>query len=541
MYKVMIIDDEYIVRMDLRTIIDWKSMGLELTKDAENGNDALTKIAEFHPDILLLDITMPGMNGITLLTFLRESHFQGKIIMLSCHEDFDHVKEALVLGAEEYLLKHKLEPNMLVKALDSIVSKLEEERRQSDQIHKWVAIAEDSLQMYRKKFFQQLLSGYHIEIQKISQKLVELDLFFSLQLCVIVLVNIHDVVHEKQRLGSRSLEQMKDQLLEQINQTILEPSSGYCFDAQDGKLTMILGFSSVPSYLYLHNLVYSVSNQVLSLINADFKMKASIGVSDICSEIQQIPHFYQQAQEAVNGTFFLGKNRLIHYTEVKGYCNKPITSFKGYEERLLAAVKEGKQIAELVQEIYQGLLKQMVSLNEVKGFNFEFISFLKKVQREHAFNEQDLFGAERSPYEAINLMETVEEVQHFLRDVMIRLSEMLRNLSSSRGYRKEITNAIDYMMENYASDLSLEIMASYINMNSTYFSNLFKKETKENFVTFLQKMRVEKAKILLRNSEDKVYDIAIQVGIGNYHYFCKTFKQVSGVTPVQYRHLSRKG
>ncbi|MCD9021685.1 response regulator [Cohnella silvisoli] len=534
MYKVMIVDDEYYVRMDIRTMIDWEKRGFQLTEDAVDGNDALDKIGEYKPDIVLLDIGMPGMNGITLMSRLKETAFPGKIMILSCHDEFDYVKDALLLGAQDYLIKHKLEPEILENALSGLIVKLEGERQQNEQLIKWKAIAAQSLQMQRSRFFQQLLRGYMTNPKVIAESVEQLELYFSIKHSVVMIVKFHDHNGGKPQPGNRSSEQLKARIADEINLEIVNASTGYCYAADNEEILLLLGFESVPSFLYLQNLLHDLSNRVLSLIQQRFGLGASVGVSNHCSSVAHISDYYRQAQASIAGVYFFGKNRIIHYSEVSDYTRKPIRGFKEFEETLLLALTDAARITEVITEMYREIAEQRVSLEEAHTFNFEFISFIKKQQRDHGIAEQDLFESGHSPYEAVNLLETAEEVKGYLVGVMLRLSELL--LTSSRGkYRPEIAKAISYMRDNYAGNLSLEIVASVVNKNSAYFSDLFKRETDENFVVFLQKIRIEKAKTLLRTTHDKVYDIASQVGIDNYHYFCKIFKQLTGMTPIQYR------
>ncbi|GGD98669.1 response regulator [Paenibacillus nasutitermitis] len=536
MVKVMIVDDEYYVRMDVRTLIPWEQKGFQLTEDAVDGQDALQKISELGPDIVLLDISMPGMDGITLLGRLREQGFAGKIIVLSCHDDFSHVKEALLLGAQDYLLKHNLAPDMLEKALDSVVRKLEEERQETEQLYKWKAAAADSQQMYRRNFLQQMLQGYMTQPEPIREKLKELELTFPTAYGVVMVMQIHDAAQEKERRGSRAFDQVKTRLEERINTAFIDPSTGYCCENGEGQFVFLLGFAEMPSFLYLQNLLYALSSGVRGLLQNDYQLQASIGISRHCEAIGEIADYYRQAQEALAGVFFLGKGRVIHYSEITDYVNRPTAGFKEVELQLLAAVKEGGRIPALIGDIHEDLMRQKVSMEAMRNIHFEFVSFIKKLQRDHGIADQELFGGGASPYEVINQMETGEEIRLYITGILELASGIITS-RSQRKLRKEIATAIAYMQEHYRDNLSLEILAAHINMNSAYFSNLFKKETDENFVAFLQKIRIEKAKQLLTGTQDKVYDIAAQVGIDNYHYFCKTFKQLTGMTPVQYRLL----
>lgn len=534
MYKVMIVDDEYYVRMDIRTMINWDRFGFALTEDAVDGHDALAKIGEEKPDILLLDIGMPGMNGITLLTRLKEADFPGRVIVLSCHDDFDYVKDALLLGAQDYLLKHKLEPETLEKALHGLIAKLEGERRHNEQLVRWQSMAAQSLQMQRKQFVRQLLHGGVPAQPAAADRLKPLELSFPLKRTVVLIVKIHDNAGDKSPTDSRSFEQTAEQIADEINLGILNPATGYGYPAEDRELHALLGFDATPSFLHLQNLLHDLADRILLLLRQRYGLSASIGVSNPCFSPELLPEYYRQARAAIAGVYHFGKNRIIPYSEASDYTRKLVRSFKEYEQTLLREQTDPTRIAEAVRSMYGAIVEQKVSLEEAKAFTFEFVSFLKKQQRDHGIPESDLFEVGRSPYEAVNRLETAEETRDYLTKVMVRLSELLPTALRSK-YRPEIAKAIRYMKDNYAGDLSLETVAAYVNMNSTYFSNLFKKETEQNFVVFLQQIRMEKAKTLLRTTHDKVYDIASQVGIDNYQYFCKAFKQCTGMTPIQYR------
>lgn len=348
---------------------------------------------------------------------------------------------------------------------------------------------------------------------------------------VIMILKVHDHFNKN---GS-----IKSNIATAINQKLLSDSLGCCYAAEDDEVLLVVGFETVPSFLYLQNLLHELSNRVLLLIRNEFGLKASIGVSNHCSSLSQIQGFYRQAQAAIAGIFYLGKNRIIHYTEVSDYTNKPIKDFKEYEELILQSLTDSKRVTKMISELYKEMFERRVSLEEVKSFNFEFVSFIKKQQRDNDIAEQELFGSGQSPYEVVNQLETMEEVVNYLNAVMLRMNELL--LTRSKGkYRPEVANAINYMRDNYNGNISLEIVASQVNMNSAYFSNLFKRETDENFVAFLQKIRMEKAKVLLKTTHDKVYDIASQVGVDNYQYFCNIFKQYTGMTPIQYRGQSNR-
>ncbi|GBF74519.1 DNA-binding response regulator [Paenibacillus sp. 598K] len=539
MYKVMIVDDEYYIRLDIRAMLDWESLGFRLTEDAVNGEDALAKLEKERPDIILLDIGMPGMGGIELLSQLRQREFAGWTLVLSCHDEFDYVKDALLLGAQNYLLKHKLEPKMLEETLLKMVEHLEGERRHSEQVIRWQSIAALSLQEQRKQFIRQLVHGAYSTSGAVLGRMKQLELGFPVRQLIVLLAKLHPGMMLQPEIGFRKSHAQNEQIAEAVNREALTPETGFCFAENEEELVLVIGFDPAPGFLHIQSLLYDLVNRVQGFVRQRFDIDMSIGVSNGNSSPAQLPESCRQARSALEGVYYLGKNRIISFSEVSDYTAKPEKSFREYEQALLRELANDSRIAAIINDMYAALVEQKVALAEARAFTFEFVSFLKKQQREHGITDSELFEAGHSPYEAVGRTETVEETQAYLIRVTIRLSELI-SIASKQKYRPEIANAIRYMKEHFSDELSLDTVAANVGMNATYFSNLFKKETGQNFVAFLQRIRMENAKTLLRTTHDKVYDVASQVGIDNYHYFCKTFKQVTGMTPLQYRSKARQ-
>lgn len=135
MVSILIVDDDALVRMFLKQIVPWEDRGYTIAGDACDGEEALEKIEELHPDILLTDMSMSGLDGVGLIERAKADGFDGGVVVLSCHEDFSYVKTAMQLGADEYLLKNHLSGPELLRVMDTVRDKLESRRARSGRLH----------------------------------------------------------------------------------------------------------------------------------------------------------------------------------------------------------------------------------------------------------------------------------------------------------------------------------------------------------------------------------------------------------------------
>lgn len=527
LYRAIVVDDEYIVRMDIKRLLDWESLGIEFVDDAIDGRDAMKKINEWNPIIVFLDIGMPGMNGIEVLGELKSMDFPGKVIVLSCHDDFAYVKQALLLGAEDYLLKHDLEPKALEKTVSRIKHAIEAEETENRKIQQWRELALETIHSRRGRFIRQLLQNTAVDLAQAERTAIELELAFSLRHVVVIAV----------KLCRRHAE--KDKIIANINAEVLSPEVGYCVDGGDTDLHIIVGFSSQPSFLHIQNQIFILSGKVVTLLNQRFHVQAFVGVSDIGSQETNMGCYLNQAIQAQNLGFYYGTNRVIHYSEATSFHQTPPYSFKEYEIRLAKSLVDTNSAKNEIAEIYKEWFRSKVAVEGVRDMQLEFVSFVNKTLRDHNIEPSEVFEPRLSPYEQVGKLQTYHEAISYLGGILEKLSILIQARSKIEGMRKEIADSIDYLKRNYHRELSLGALASRFHMNSNYFSNVFKKETGDTFVGYLQNIRIDQAKALLRQTDVKVFDIAAQVGIHNYHYFCKAFKKITGMTPIQYRLMTR--
>ncbi len=199
MYKVLLVDDDFPVRVLLKQLINWEEEGFEIVDEAIDGEEALEKIEHYKPDIAIVDIGMPIMNGVELIKELQDRSIDCKVIVLSCHDDFQYVREAMKLGAKEYILKNLVTDERLIEVLSQIKQEIEEEKREqqeNQQIKRW---ANRGLWELKQDYLQQILRGISINKLKMEQLIDELSMGISKYDNVLLLMEIdhyEDVINK---------------------------------------------------------------------------------------------------------------------------------------------------------------------------------------------------------------------------------------------------------------------------------------------------------------------------------------------------------
>ncbi|MDR1176418.1 MAG: response regulator [Treponema sp.] len=394
MKKVLIVDDEVIPRKSLKSIIPWAEFGYTIAGEAANGKAALTMVEELAPELIFTDITMPVMNGIEFIRALKEKGISAKVVILSCHEDFTYLRDAMRLGAVDYLLKHTFE----AEDIRRLLSKIDEQFRKE-------YIESESIEWLRQDLWKRFLLGHLSTGEKIRYRL-------------------NGLIPEGPGLFRILLAEVSSR------NTIVSFLESY--RARAGDKTGL-------DRIWLVNEGKIPSGERVFLI---FSFKAG------CSEADT---------------------------------------------------------AAVVHDFYGGLCRMAA-------------------KQDHACNAAGscLYRNWAEIHEAWK--EAVEGM------------DMKADLSK---YGQKVRQALTYIRNNYARQISLEDISGYIGISRIYLSQIFKKETGQNISDFLLGYRISRAKKMLMDSDLKIYEIADMSGFGSAQYFSRIFKEQTGMNPNEYRTHSR--
>ena len=525
MLRVLIADDESKVCQLIEKLVDWDVLGMEVVAVAENGIEALEKIKEFHPDIVITDIRMPVLTGLEMIQKASEQGVKCHFIVVSGYKYFDYAQKALKYGVEDYLLK-PIDEDELNRQLQKIVAEeeqREDKQQQVDQIEKKL---EDSKYLRHKEFLRQILSQKQENIDAANTE-------FGLQLenkcfrgLTFKLDRDIDVVENTQQMQF---------VLRKIMQRAEDAFSACTIDL----IAAVQSNHSVQVLLnYFQTEQENIDNRITDFFNelSDYlenfqHYRITVGVSSEVESFEQISTAIEMSKEAAASRLFKGNGRRIEYCQEPHALFSPKDFQNEYEEF-------AKAVETMQPDACQYQIHKCFRLASDKAlFASEFYAMgLWLLRSTYDILEiADTFDVDVQQ-EVLENLSTVAD----LRDYVIRQVQRLITASRSEREnreRKPVLEAIAYMKEHFTEKITLEDVAATIGFNTNYFSELFKKETGENFSNYLLGIRMEKAKQLLRDTKIPVYEIGESVGYKDAKYFSQQFMKVVGVKPAEYRKL----
>jgi len=517
MIKRLLVDDDYLVRMYLLAVADWKKEGFEIVADVQDGEQALEKIEELKPELVITDISMPVMDGIELIKEIRNRQIPCRIIVLSCHDSYPHVKEALKQGADDYILKNELKNENICNILDNLRNKIIEAREEAKQKKILSQLVDLGSNELRKKFLNIMTENdydydYDYDYNQLQEKSHTYGIYLSLLKTAVIVIKILKPFHNLEFFNEKNQEIFSR--LIKICQEILGDTNQYEIIAKtEYEYILILDGVLIPETSIFHSIV----SKLYMTINQIIQLSSVIVVSDVCIGKDSLKHAYLHATQALDSSFYK-KDNIYHY-ELK---NTPVlekTSFNRFYDDV-------KKL--LITSNIDGIMEQ--SRNQILRFEKEFTK--PEIVIDWVREMDNILRVERKNdvYEQILHIEQVRELIDSYGDHIHyypNISTKITNIT--------VAQTIEYITQNYKKAISLVSVAETLKVNSTYLSRIFKQETKMNFTDYLNFCRIENAKSLLSSTNKKIKDVSIDCGFYDYRYFCKMFKKTVGQNPLSYR------
>lgn len=542
MTRVLIVDDELIVRVGIKTMIDWDKNGFEIVGDAADGEEALSKIFTLNPHIVLTDIKMPKLDGIELIKRIREKNKNIKIVVLSCYNDFDLVKQAMKMGASDYILKLSIRKEELLEVMNNLKIQIMDEFQKQNQVNTLYRRLNSNRDVIKEKIFRKIINCSYESENDVYKEAKDLNIRFAEGNYIIAVTRIaaylnkHKVINLERELLLFSVGKMIEEILER-------EQIGDVVSYNNGDFIVIFTFdNSIREFKQVENELGRVLNHIHNALKTYLNIDVFSGVyDDIITEIKEIGKGYKCAVEAVEHCFYLNTASIVKYKDLH-YSNllHPYCC-KSDEEEILSLFKIGEinKVKEKLNKIFDRLAEdKCIRPYEVKLICINILSsiwlFLKSF-----IDEEDIsmpLDINVSSYE-IEQTDNISALRKLFYEIL-DVCENFRCIRVENTYKNGIIKLKQYINENYRNNISLEQAASFLHVNKNYFCSIFKKETGETFYDYLIKVRINNAKFLLKNTNMKSYEISRAVGYENFNYFSTLFKKIVGLSPNEYRKMN---
>lgn len=527
MIKVLIVDDEALVRIGIKTIIPWEELGLELIGEAENGKKALEIAREYVPDIILTDIKMPIMTGIELLKILKQENHPAKFVILSAHDDLEFVKEAMKNGAEDYILKLELEAEQIIQILKDL-KKIILTASSENLYASAAAMPASHVPLHTEKLFKDMLLGVVKTRDEIFSQLKVNRLTFPEQQLFCLIVQVDDnSIYQKYGESPHLLDYSVLNILEEV---LSSYAYGHIVSLQMGQFIAALSLrkQEEKSFEGLEELTVNIRTTLHKYLSTS----VSIGISEIHNGYECIQQAYREAKEAIRFAFIYPRGTNIYYHDICSISSQETNDLSAEMKSIEKAFTDGdiadiKQALELLTVEING--NNRLTKEILMGISFTIFYLFQSFVENYQLTEKGILT--RDMYDNISKMSMKVDFIEWINRLKTRMtSHLIENHESMRVYLTK-----QFINKNYKDELSLEKVAEYLQLSSSYLSNLFKKETGQNFIDYVTEVRISRAKFLLKTTDCKISEIAREVGYGDEYYFSKVFKKNVGESPLKYR------
>lgn len=526
LYSVLLVDDEEDVIRIIRERTDWEALGFRVTSYAHNGVEALEMAEEHQPDVVMTDIKMPFMDGLTLSRKLKELYPSCRVVIFSGFDEFEYAKEAIQLEVEQYLLK-PVDPSELREVFGRLKGSLDKERAERRNIDRLRENYLQSLPLLQEVFFTSLIEG-RIPDERMEQYLssYQIDLTGPFYLVTILHISGQEQISNMEAvLKTVSLRGLLDEWMQ--NRT-RGRSLNYL-----GNVVLISELSSEDELMPFTDAMDIFCRMVKR--TADITVTAGIG--QLCRELSEIRLSYQGASHAVSYRALYGNTRAINIMEIDPQSGEEHAWERESAEEIMKQLRLGNPEA-LNKEIDACVERFQKGGSTLQRYQIFILTLCAQLADLCAANHMDAEAALNGPsgmYEKVFQSDSPEEMGEWLKEVCSRIQRLYlkRREASATSF---VEHAIAYVEAHYAdTDVSIETVCRELGVSAAYFSTVFKKETGKTFISYLTEYRMEKAVELLMTTADRTYMIADKVGYADSNYFSYVFKKQFGLSPSKYR------
>lgn len=509
MYRIIFIDDEAITLNLLQNAIYWEKYNIEICGMASDGEEGIELVRQVKPDIIITDIRMPEMNGIALSVAIRQSNRNIKIILLSAYAEFQYAQTAIQYQISDYLLK-PLDEDKLEETIARIVQEIEQEKSISK-----------SLSNYRFENAEKQLQQYLIHIQDhhfpISQQKVPAE----------VLEYFANCDHLLDVISAEPTQDVKDySYIETISQFFKNQLGAGIGIAVISPIELVALISGSEFQWEISQIPQALRQQ---------GQPVRIGISPINKPFD-LAEAYKRAETALDQAFYSGE-AACSYLDSFHFSEHLTIAPSAFEHQIVELVEQGKcdELISMFQTQLSDMFLKQVYPSLIYEFILDVFTWIKiAVAKQYKNNYlSDLYTIERHQ---LQLCATKEDLLSFVISLLENAGRAVQKYLSENTNYYVVRRAKEYTQEHYTEvDFSLQEVSNSVGLSKNHFSKVFHENTGQKYWDYVTSYRIEKAKDLLRNSNQSNYEICLSIGYENEFYFSKVFKRVVGLSPQQYR------
>lgn len=529
MYRIILIDDEPLILAGIASLICWEEHDCCIVGKATNGHDAIELIMETQPDIIITDIRMPVMNGLELIEACQKKNCEFAFLFLTNLEDFQLAKQAVHLGAVDYLVKLDLQPQTLIQALD----RAKEHCSRMESHHNkelYTLLLKDTQEQQERNYFSQLLlsasdagfpSNPEISARYQNAYLILLQMkpeqiFFGHAEAYDFQFISNQLLDIVSRIGARYFS----------NHTILIPH----------KDTLLLVICPKPESDNKKSLS-EFCTKVNVALGTYFALTALFGISQKKAEPTMLPEAFKEAQSALNHCYYESSLCISFYKNQESCPGQPVQrefNINFLKRPMSTAVleNESENLKDIFRELSELFRQYKPDKTQAASACINIYSYLHDLLQNESL-EDNAFPYSIDIAEQLSQLKSLDDILLWLNSFCDKMCTLLTERKEKRS-DKFVHMAKRYIHEHYKDKLTLSDIAEYLKISPGYLSTSFSNYMNQTVSDYIAEVKIEHAKELINSGQYLIYEIANQLGFENAYYFSKVFKKVTGMSPKNY-------
>lgn len=530
MVKMLIVEDEEILRNGIYRTGDWNNRDVVVIGLAKNGKEALALMEEELPDIILTDVVMPVMDGITLVKTIRERYQGIKVIILSGHEEFEYAKCAIEYNASNYLLK----PATIEKVVEEVLKvkkEIEAEREKQEEQQDIRQRLVESIPTLRTHFLNQFITQEVTDPDEIEKQFRFLSIPLELSNLLVMALEMDVQKGERQDLRLGGGEE-KDKIIRVCEDVMQAEYRSCAFGNGSGKVIVLFNY---PVHMQTKDMIKYVEGKAVRIqkeLLSRYTISVSIGIGRPAKNRSTISKTYIGALTALAYKFFMGAGSMIYLGDIESPDVDVVQNLGEVESEILLCLRSGDEgrLSELFASYFEPFAKTGGTrpesvYEEVTLLAIHMLRILRSMEYQQA--AADVMDTEQILEELkMRRLTTLDEIRLRMEGMA---KQVVGHVNADRILRSQgmVVKAKEYIGTHLDRDVSLITVADAVFVSPNYLSFLFK-ESGEKFKDYVIRAKMEKATSLLQEGKCSLSQIAATVGYSDGRYFSQVYRKYTG-------------
>lgn len=523
MYKVLLVDDEMLVKLGIRSILDWSDEGFEIAGEASGGKEGVRMALSIEPDLIISDIAMPEMDGIEMFEEIKRNGLNPIFVALSSYDQFELVQRAMRAGAKDYLLKLRINADSLHELLQSVREELDKKNIQN-RLSAGAVSAQEEEELGRLYYYN-LMLGENVADLPSSHWFNKAG---AARVCYIATDALRlqaQKTEMERKIYGKTIRALITEICREFQET-------YCIDWGNGIFVAAIADDGRPRNEELEQMASAIMNSLENYGN----LQSSIGISTPTREPGMMKKAFQMARQIREELRYQGYGRIRFYEEMEeeqGRLEQEPSDLVNLEHLThLCETLAGGEFSNYVSGFNYRIRSERLSLENAAFQSAKMICVMEEHLKAN-WGDRDISTDAGKILQRIYRAETVDEIIRCNREYAIQVEMFFEEFGGGDAGRL-VRDAKQYIKDHITEPISLKDVSSAMNVSPSYLSTVFSRTEETSLTNYINKKKIQRAQHMLTKERMKIYEVSMMLGFESAGYFAKVFKKYAGCTPSQF-------